>query len=1024
MATELGQAYVQIVPSAKGISGKIQSAIGPEASIAGQSAGTSLGSSLVKAVKGVIVAAGIGKVFSTAISEGAALQQSLGGIETLFKGSAEKVKEFANEAYRTTGLSANAYMENVTGFSASLLQSLGGDTEKAADVANMAMIDMSDNANKMGTSMDRIQDAYQGFAKQNYTMLDNLKLGYGGTKTEMERLLADAEKLTGIKYDINNLSDVYQAIHAIQENLNITGTTAKEAASTFSGSFSAMKAAAQNVLGKLALGEDIMPSLKSLAETTSTFLFKNFIPMVGNILQGLPTVIGMVLKEGIASVFGDEIAKGIIDKVYDIYTNVAGVLSTLYDMIFGSLSKKDNIDFLTSYLGIDESTASQIVNIGENIRVIFENIGATIGNISEIVGEFVGDILGIAGSEDGVNLLGSAFETATGFIRSASEKLKQFTDWLKDTPIALDSLKSAVVGITTAWTGYKAVVTVIKGVEALRNATLAITNGLMLAQFVKTGALTAAEAANAAATMGASGAFGIFNAVLSANPIGLVVTAIAALTAGLAWFFTQTETGKQIWTGFMDWAKQAWQNISDFFVGIWKGISSGAINIWNGVVSVWNTVVESVKNVWNGVSEFFTGLWTGIQTIAINAWNMLTQTIMSAIQPFIDGFINTWNSLQEGLSQMWEGIKMVFQGAWEFIKSIVLGAILIVIDLITGNFTQLGADLGLIWDGITNAISMIWEGIKTYFMGVVNAIVGFGQSMFENFSNILSGIWDFIRITASVAWEWIKNTVIALINGLVEGAQGIWNGFMGFLSGLWEGIKSTAINGWETLKSGVISIINGLIQGAQNAWNSLTQGVQSVVDGVTNIFNSLSNINLFDIGKAILDGFLNGLKGAWKGVTDFVGGIAGWIRDHKGPIEYDRKLLIPHGRAIMDSLDDGLRDKFKDVKQTVGGMAGDIAGVFGNPNLSTNIEFDKKAMSDSLSIQSIKSGTAMSEFQKLSTKVDELVEKSLDIAEKALERPLQMVLDDDTLVAKTGDKFTNWQNNNEIIQNRMRGVII
>ena len=166
---------------------------------------------------GVIAAAGIGKAFTSALSEGAALQQSLGGIETLFKGSADKVKAYANEAYRTTGLSANAYMENVTGFSASLLQSLGGDTEKAADVANMAMVDMSDNANKMGTSMDRIQDAYQGFAKQNYTMLDNLKLGYGGTKNEMERLLADAEKLTGVKYDINNLSDVYQAIHAIQE---------------------------------------------------------------------------------------------------------------------------------------------------------------------------------------------------------------------------------------------------------------------------------------------------------------------------------------------------------------------------------------------------------------------------------------------------------------------------------------------------------------------------------------------------------------------------------------------------------------------------------------------------------------------------------------------------------------------------------------------------------------------------------------------------------------------------------------
>ncbi len=293
MATELGQAFIQIVPSARGISGSIQKQIDPEASAAGDSAGSKLGSSLKIAAIAGVAAAGValGKTIASSLTEGADLQQSLGGIETLFKGSADKVKKYANEAYRTAGLSANAYMENVTGFSASLLQSLGGDTEKSAETANMAMIDMSDNANKMGTNMQDIQNAYQGFAKQNYTMLDNLKLGYGGTKSEMERLLADAQKLTGVKYDINNLSDVYNAIHAVQEELDITGTTAKEAAETFSGSLAAMKSSFSNVLGNLALGEDIKPHLKALAETTSTFLFGNFFPMVGNILSALPGAI-------------------------------------------------------------------------------------------------------------------------------------------------------------------------------------------------------------------------------------------------------------------------------------------------------------------------------------------------------------------------------------------------------------------------------------------------------------------------------------------------------------------------------------------------------------------------------------------------------------------------------------------------------------------------------------------------------------------------------------------------------------
>ena len=277
MATELGQAYVQIMPSAKGISGSIQKQLDPEASSAGESAGSNLGGRLVSVVKGVIVTAAIGKTIGMAISEGANLQQSLGGIETLFKGSADKVKKYADEAYKTAGLSANDYMESVTSFSASLLQSMGGDTEKAADKANMALIDMSDNANKMGTNMGDIQNAYMGFAKQNYTMLDNLKLGYGGTKEEMQRLLTDAQKLTGVKYDINNLADVYDAIHAVQEELDITGTTAKESAETFSGSFASMQSAFSNVLGKISLGMDITPELNALAETTSTFLFGNFL---------------------------------------------------------------------------------------------------------------------------------------------------------------------------------------------------------------------------------------------------------------------------------------------------------------------------------------------------------------------------------------------------------------------------------------------------------------------------------------------------------------------------------------------------------------------------------------------------------------------------------------------------------------------------------------------------------------------------------------------------------------------------
>lgn len=298
MAT-LGKAYVQIVPSADGISGSITNLLGGETESAGKQAGENFGSKLVSMAKKAIAAAGIGKAISASLNEGGALQQSLGGVETLFKENADAVKNYASQAFRTTGLSANEYMENVTGFSASLLQSLGGDTAKAAEIANTAMVDMADNSNKMGTSMEAIQNAYSGFAKQNYSMLDNLKLGYGGSRTEMQRLLKDAQKLTGVKYDINNLSDVYNAIHAIQGEMGITGTTAKEASETLQGSFSAMKASFTDLLGNLSLGNDITPQLKALAQTTSTWLFGNFIPMVGNILKNIPTLIVGIFQEGV-----------------------------------------------------------------------------------------------------------------------------------------------------------------------------------------------------------------------------------------------------------------------------------------------------------------------------------------------------------------------------------------------------------------------------------------------------------------------------------------------------------------------------------------------------------------------------------------------------------------------------------------------------------------------------------------------------------------------------------------------------
>lgn len=377
MATELAKAYVQIIPSAVGIQGRIQKEIEPEA----DSAGSSFGGKMVGMIKKVIAAAAIGKALSASISEGAALEQSLGGIETLFKDSADKVKANAAKAYQTAGMSANDYMELTTSFSASLLSSLAGDTSKAADVADMAMVDMSDNANKMGTNMEDIKNAYQGFAKQNYTMLDNLKLGYGGTKSEMERLLADAQKISGVEYNIDNLSDVYSAIHVIQGQLDITGTTAKEAATTISGSFNQMKAAAKNVMGEIALGMDVGPALNELANTIITFAVGNLLPAVWNVISALPSaIVTFVTALGpqlfaAASGLIPQIASGITTGIPTLYQSAMRIMDQFNIGIQEQLPilLQNGVDFITNIVNGILQNLPQVITMVGNIITYFAN---------------------------------------------------------------------------------------------------------------------------------------------------------------------------------------------------------------------------------------------------------------------------------------------------------------------------------------------------------------------------------------------------------------------------------------------------------------------------------------------------------------------------------------------------------------------------------------------------------------------------------------------------------------------------
>ena len=464
MADEVAKAYIQLVPSAQGIKGAITAQLGGEA----DEAGTKAGEGFSKAFGGALGT--IGKVAAAAIAAAAAAavkvakdavdgfadyEQLTGGVETLFKDSSDKVLKYAQDAYKTAGMSANKYMETVTGFSASLLQSLGGDTDRAAGVADMAIRDMADNANKMGTDIQSIQNAYQGFAKQNYTMLDNLKLGYGGTKEEMERLLQDATKLSGVEYDITSLNDVYQAIHVIQGELGITGTTAAEASETISGSVASMKSSWSNLVSSLANPDaDLGERVSEFAESAKTAL-KNILPAVSQALSGvgqliselapviadaLPTLVRDVLPsivkaavsivQAIVDVLNDEDAVDtLVDAAVDILITIADAIADNIDKIIEAASKI--IVALLNKLTEEETIEAIIEAAVKLIIAIAKGLINAAGNILEALAKVFAKMLYAIGQWE-ADLLEKGKELVAKIGEGIAQAAKNALNWGRD----------------------------------------------------------------------------------------------------------------------------------------------------------------------------------------------------------------------------------------------------------------------------------------------------------------------------------------------------------------------------------------------------------------------------------------------------------------------------------------------------------------------------------------------------------------------------------------------------------------
>ncbi len=875
MAIELAKAYVQIVPSAEGIQGGITTLLGGEASRAGDHAGSVLGSRLVKAVTGVLSTAALGKTLAASITSGAALEQSIGGIETIFKDSADAVKAAAADAYKTAGLSANDYMEQTTSFAASLLQSLGNNTRAAADVAQMAMTDMSDNANKMGTDMVSIQNAYQGFAKQNYTMLDNLKLGYGGTKTEMERLLADAEKISGVHYDLNSLADVYNAIHVIQTELDITGTTAREAETTLSGSFNAMKAAASNVLGNLALGEDLTPSLEALSETAQTYLVGNLLPAVGRVLQGIPQAVytlmpeilqsGTDLMQSLANGFLEGVPQflssalpALLQFTEDLRTNAGSFVSSGVDLI---LSLANGIveglpqlfayipDIVINIAGLINDNAPKLLAGGvELVVALGRGILNSIPLIFQNAGKIVEAILSVLSAVNWVSLganiltgIGNGVKSmASGLLNAFKSGFSGALTWIKSLPgQAIQWGKNLIQSFINGLTGQGGVATVATvGIQVARTASQpdkewslsddvvdkAEVNAFKmqnLAKSTESVLTTAASNTAAAASKAAQTAKTVTESVISSQT--------DAATA-----YLQNEFGR-VTTATSELTEKVLKSDGTAYDRFTRTVTESGKELVNGVVKNYKTITKTVTGE-NGKVTSTT------QKVYEDASQTLTSTLTRTAQSLVNGISTTVDTVTQLYA---DGSSQLVTTTTETGKRLVNGAL--------ETYTKVKK---IAEDG-TETVNETAEQLKfsDFIKSSNSAISDFGskvtaldeyfdsdliQNVGDFFTEITDGVEKVIDLATST--ETLVTTLQELKTTLdsVKAAGGISGALSGIGKLIGAGASTVAAG---TTTAGVASYGSGLV-GTVMAGSATTTGAATTTAGTTAAGTGLAALGL------------------------------------------------------------------------------------------------------------------------------------------------------------------------------------
>lgn len=452
------------------------------------------------------------------------------------------------------------------------------------------------------------------------------------------------------------------------------------------------------------------------------------------------------------------------------------------------------------------------------------------------------------------------------------------------------------------------------------------------------------------------------------SPVGLVIAAVALLVVGFIYLWNTSEDFRNFWIGLwegiksavssaVEWIQNAWKSTGEWFNNLWKSIKEGADNVWTTIQEAPGKAADWIKNKWTETKEFFSSIWDGIKEAASSAW----EGIVNILAPYVIAIKNVFQPMIDFFTNLWSQIGSIAGSAWEIIKTAVMGPILLLIDLITGNFNQLKEDASMLWTTLTtniqNIITTFVDIVVGYYTALKDTVINIWNVLTSTIKDVWNSFTTWIKETTNnivnsikQGWNNLKQGTIDLFNNMIQGAKDLWNSFKAWFINLVIGTKDNIIQGWENLKQGTIDTFNNLVSGAQEVWDNLVNAVSDTVDRVTGWFDNLKNIDLLAAGKAIMDSFLEGLQNAWKSVQDFVGGIGDWIREHKGPIQYDRKLLIPAGQAIMNGLNKGLTGGFNDVQNTVGSMADFIAELF-NANPDVDIAANLKNANKNIGAQ-------------------------------------------------------------------------